>query len=260
MSWTKKVKHPSKLLEVGQEIECQVLEVDARAKRISLGLKQLEPDPWMLFTDKYHPGDKIAGKVRSLTDYGVFVGIEEGVDGMVHKSDLSWSVRVNNPSDLYHKGDDVEAIILSINHDEKKVSLGIKQLWDDPWPSMLTEYPPGRVMDEAHVVSVVDYGVFVRLRDGVEGLISQQDVLEPEGTKIKVGDKVKAEVSSLDTIDRRLFLTMKNIGVEKPAAPERPQKQKQKASGVGGDEDKPAAGTIGDLIREKLGTKLGDLK
>src|SRR5829696_5793001 len=106
MSWTKKVKHPSKLLEVGQEIECQVLEVDARAKRISLGLKQLEPDPWMLFTDKYHPGDKIAGKVRSLTDYGVFVGIEEGVDGMVHKSDLSWSVRVNNPSDLYHKGDD----------------------------------------------------------------------------------------------------------------------------------------------------------
>src|SRR4051812_33485781 len=236
MSWTKKVKHPSKLLEVGQEIECQVLEVDARAKRISLGLKQLEPDPWMLFTDKYHPGDKIAGKVRSLTDYGVFVGIEEGVDGMVHKSDLSWSVRVNNPSDLYHKGDDVEAIILSINHDEKKVSLGIKQLWDDPWPSMLTEYPPGRVMDEALVVSVVDYGVFVRLRDGVEGLISQQDVLEAEGSKIKVGDKVKAEVSSLDTIDRRLFLTMKNIGVEKPAAPERPQKQKQKASSTGGDE------------------------
>jgi small subunit ribosomal protein S1 len=258
MSWTKKVKHPSKLLEVGQEIECQVLEVDARAKRISLGLKQLEPDPWMLFTDKYHPGDKIAGKVRSLTDYGVFVGIEEGVDGMVHKSDLSWSVRVNNPSDLYHKGDDVEAIILSINHDEKKVSLGIKQLWDDPWPSMITEYPPGRVIDDAHVVSVVDYGVFVRLREGVEGLISQQDVLEAEGSKIKVADKVKAEVSSLDTIDRRLFLTMKNIGVEKPAPAERPQKQKQKSGGI--DDDKQAAGTIGDLIREKLGTKLGDLK
>ncbi len=183
MSWTKKVKHPSKLLEVGQEIECQVLEVDARAKRISLGLKQLEPDPWMLFTDKYHPGDKIGGKVRSLTDYGVFVGIEEGVDGMVHKSDLSWSVRVNNPSDLYHKGDDVEAIILSINHDEKKVSLGIKQLFDDPWPSMLTEYPPGRVIDESLVLSTVEYGVFVRLRDGVEGLVSTQDVLEPEGTQ-----------------------------------------------------------------------------
>ncbi|WP_437276582.1 30S ribosomal protein S1 [Sorangium sp. So ce375] len=253
MSWTKKVKHPSKLLEVGQELECQVLEVDARAKRISLGLKQLEPDPWMLFTDKYHPGDKIAGKVRSLTDYGVFVGIEEGVDGMVHKSDLSWSVRVNNPSDLYHKGDDVEAIILSINHDEKKVSLGIKQLWDDPWPSMLTEYPPGRVLDDAQVVSIVDYGVFVRLREGVEGLISQGDVQEPEEGKLKVGDKVKAEISSLDTVDRRLFLTMKNIGMERPA-PVRQQQQKRKD-----DDDKPVAGTIGDLIKEKFGAKL-DLK
>ncbi|XXX74656.1 30S ribosomal protein S1 [Sorangium sp. So ce134] len=253
MSWTKKVKHPSKLLEVGQELECQVLEVDARAKRISLGLKQLEPDPWMLFTDKYHPGDKIAGKVRSLTDYGVFVGIEEGVDGMVHKSDLSWSVRVNNPSDLYHKGDDVEAIILSINHDEKKVSLGIKQLWDDPWPTMLQEYPPGRVIDDAQVVSIVDYGVFVRLREGVEGLISQGDVQEPEDGKLKVGDKVRAEISSLDTVDRRLFLTMKNIGMERPAPVQR-QQQKRKD-----DDDKPVAGTIGDLIKEKFGGKL-DLK
>jgi small subunit ribosomal protein S1 len=263
MSWTKKVKHPSKLLEVGQEIECQVLEVDARAKRISLGLKQLEPDPWMLFTDKYHPGDKIAGKVRSLTDYGVFVGIEEGVDGMVHKSDLSWTVRVNNPSDLYHKGDDVEAIILSINHDEKKVSLGIKQLWDDPWPTLLTEYPLGRVNDDAIVVSVVDYGVFVRLREGVEGLVSQTDVVEPEGGKLKVGDKVKTEVTSVDTVDRRLFLTMKNIGVEKPAAPERAAKTKSvsgsSSTSAVADDDKPAAGTIGDLIKEKLGGKL-DLK
>jgi small subunit ribosomal protein S1 len=255
MSWTKKVKHPSKLLEVGQEIECQVLEVDARAKRISLGLKQLEPDPWMLFTDKYHPGDKIAGKVRSLTDYGVFVGIEEGVDGMVHKSDLSWSVRVNNPSDLYHKGDDVEAIILSINHDEKKVSLGIKQLWDDPWPSMLTEYPPGRVIDDAHVVSVVDYGVFVRLREGVEALVSSSDVLEPEGGKIKVADKIKVEISSIDTIDRRLFVTMKNIGAEKPVAAER-TRQPGKKQAPGAVDDAPVAGTIGDLIRQKLGAKL----
>jgi small subunit ribosomal protein S1 len=255
MSWTKKVKHPSKLLEVNQEIECQVLEVDARAKRISLGLKQLEPDPWAIFTDKYHPGDKIAGKVRSLTDYGVFVGIEEGVDGMVHKSDLSWTVRVNNPSDLYHKGDDVEAIILSINHDEKKVSLGIKQLWDDPWPSMLTEYPPSRVIDDAAVISTVDYGVFVRLREGVEGLVSTSDVVEPEGGKIKIGEKVRCEVSSVDTVDRRLFLTMKNVGAEKPSPAERAQKKKAIIS----EEDKPAAGTVGDLIREKLGGKL-DLK
>jgi small subunit ribosomal protein S1 len=244
MSWTKKVKHPSKLLEVGQEIECQVLEVDSRAKRISLGLKQLEPDPWMLFTDKYNPGDKIAGKVRSITDYGVFVGIEEGVDGMVHRSDLSWSVRVNNPSDLYKKGDDVEAIILSINHDEKKVSLGIKQLWDDPWPSMLTEFPIGRVFEDALVVSVVDYGVFVRLRDGVEGLIPKEE-LDEAASKVKAGETVKCEVTSQDTVDRRLFLTAKNIGAERPAQPQRKYTEESKA-----------AGTLGDLIKEKLGGKL----
>ncbi len=265
MSWTKKVKHPSKLLEVGQEIECQVLEVDARAKRISLGLKQLEPDPWMLFTDKYHPGDKIAGKVRSLTDYGVFVGIEEGVDGMVHKSDLSWTVRVNNPSDLYHKGDDVEAIILSINHDEKKVSLGIKQLWDDPWPTMLSEFAPGRVIDESLTLSLVDYGVFVRLREGVEALVQTADVLEPEGTKIKVGDLIKVEISSVDTIERRLFATMKNIGAEKPAPAEKKQRTKAPSASTSAgtsstsssssavvEEEKSVAGTVGDLIREKL--------
>ncbi len=251
MSWTKKVKHPSKMLEVGQDLECQVLEVDARAKRISLGLKQLEPDPWMLFTDKYNPGDKIGGKVRSITDYGVFIGIEEGVDGMVHKSDLSWTAKVNNPADMFHKGDDVEAIILSINHDEKKVSLGIKQLWDDPWPSMLTEFPLGRVFDDALVLSVVDYGVFVKLRDGVEGLISSSDVQESEGAKIKPGDKVRCEVTSVDTIDRRLFLSMKNIGAERPAAA--PQRQRKEDDGT------KAPGTLGDLIKEKLAGKL-DLK
>ncbi len=261
MSWTKKVKHPSKILEVGQEIECQVLEVDARAKRISLGLKQLEPDPWMLFTDKYHPGDKIAGKVRSLTDYGVFVGIEEGVDGMVHKSDLSWSVRVNNPSDLFKKGDEVEAIILSINHDEKKVSLGIKQLWDDPWPSMITEFPMGRVYEDADLVSVVDYGVFVRLREGVEGFIAQQDLVEAEGTKLKAGDKIKCEVTSVDTIDRRLFLSMRNVGAERAEAPVR-TKQRKSGGGGGGavEEERAMPGTLGGLIKEKLGAKLGDLK
>jgi small subunit ribosomal protein S1 len=166
-------------------------------------------------------------------------------------------VRVNNPSDLYHKGDDVEAIILSINHDEKKVSLGIKQLWDDPWPSMLTEYPPGRVIDDAHVVSVVEYGVFVRLREGVEALVSSSDVNEPEGGKIKVADKIKVEISSIDTIDRRLFVTMKNIGAEKPVAAERTrQPGKKQAPGAAAD-DAPVAGTIGDLIRQKLGAKIG---
>ncbi|WP_394839751.1 30S ribosomal protein S1 [Pendulispora rubella] len=260
MSWTKKVKHPSKLLEIGQALDCQVLEVDAKAKRISLGLKQLEPDPWTLFTEKYHPGDKIGGKVRSLTDYGVFIGIEEGVDGMVHKSDLSWTAKVNNPADLYHKGDDVEAIILSINHDEKKVSLGIKQLFDDPWPTIFTEFPPGRQVD-AKVISIVDYGIFVRVRDGVEGHVPQNEVVEPkdeagETKALKVGDAVQAEIANIDTQDRRLSLSMR-IGEGVAAANKSNEKRASVAPKKSGSSEETKGGTIGELIKAKLGAQLG---
>jgi small subunit ribosomal protein S1 len=259
MSWTKKVKHPSKLLEVGQEIDCQVLEVDAKAKRISLGLKQLEPDPWTLFTEKYSPGDKIGGKVRSITDYGVFIGIEEGVDGMVHKSDLSWTAKVNNPADLHHKGDDVEAIILSINHDEKKVSLGIKQLFDDPWPNIFNEFPPGKLV-ETKVVSIVDYGVFVRIRDGVEGHLPSNELVEKkneagEVVAFEIGDPISAEIANIDSQDRRLTLSMR-IG-EAGAAPkvQKSQSVAPKGKSAGGD-DGGKATSIGELIKQKLGEKL----
>jgi len=258
MSWTKKVKHPSKLLEVGQALDCQVLEVDAKSKRISLGLKQLEPDPWSMFTEKYSPGDKVAGKVRSITDYGVFVGIEEGVDGMVHKSDLSWTAKVNNPADLHHKGDDVEAIILSINHDEKKVSLGIKQLFDDPWPTIFSEFPPGKVVD-TKVVSIVDYGVFVRIRDGVEGHIPSNELVERkndagEVQPFAIGDEIRAEIANVDSQDRRLTLSMR-IG-EAAVAP-KPEKRASTSpkSKAGGDESVKAT-SIGELIKQKLGEKL----
>jgi small subunit ribosomal protein S1 len=274
MSWTKKVKHPSKFLEVAQELECQVLEVDAKSKRISLGLKQLEPDPWSIFTEKYKPGDKIGGKVRSLTDYGVFIGIEEGVDGMVHKSDISWTVKVNNPSDIYKKGDDVEAIILLINHDEKKVSLGVKQLFDDPWPTIFVDYPPGKHV-HGKVISIADYGVFVRLKDGVEALVAQSDMVEPkddqgEPRPFAVGEELDAEISNIDSQDRRLSLSMR-VGTLAPvviAQPQQPQQPQQPAPDRPRP-DKPAkvkkaaaqeassGGTIGDLIKLKLGDKLG---
>jgi len=258
MSWTKKVKHPSKLLEMGQEIDCQVLEVDAKSKRISLGLKQLEPDPWSVFAEKYNPGDKIGGKVRSLTDYGVFIGIEDGVDGMVHKSDLSWTVKVNNPGDLFHKGDDVEAIILSINHDERKVSLGVKQLWDDPWPTIFSEFPPAKVV-ETKVVSVVDYGIFVKIRDGVEGHIPQSDltdkVVDGASVPYEIGDSVTAEISNIDSQDRRLNLSMRigeGVALQAKTGEKRESKAPKKAA-----EGAASGGTIGELIKQKLGEKLG---
>jgi small subunit ribosomal protein S1 len=243
MSWTKKIKHPSKMLEIGQEVECQVLEVDSKSKRISLGLKQLEPDPWTLFTDKYKPGDKIKGKVRSLTDYGVFIGIEEGVDGMVHKTDLSWTVKINNPGDLYNKGDEVEAIILSINHDEKKVSLGVKQLWDDPWGNILERFKPGTVVEDASVLSVVDYGAFIRIAEGIEALIPSGEM---DVSNVRVGDKLKGEISNVDSLDRRITVTMRNVG-ESPAAEQLQALQREKAG---------QGATLGDLLKEKLGDKL----
>ncbi|RYZ68524.1 MAG: 30S ribosomal protein S1 [Proteobacteria bacterium] len=260
MSWTKKVKHPSKLLEIGQELDCQVLEVDAKSKRISLGLKQLEPDPWSIFTEKYNPGDKIGGKVRSITDYGVFVGIEEGVDGMVHKSDLSWTAKVVNPSDMFHKGDDVEAIILSINHDEKKVSLGIKQLFDDPWPTIFNDYPPGKPV-ETTVMSVCDYGVFVRVKEGIEGLVPQNELVHEEAEhEWKVGEALKAEIANLDSTERRMTLSMR-IGEGAQAAQAQAAAQKRSSSGGSvSPKAKPSTeggNTIGDLIKMKLGAALG---
>jgi small subunit ribosomal protein S1 len=249
MSWTKKIKHPSKLLEVGQEIECQVLEVDARAKRISLGLKQLEPDPWSIFTDKYKPGDKVGGKVRSITDYGVFVGIEDGVDGMVHKTDLSWTTKVNHPQDMHQKGDDVEAIILSINHDEKKVSLGIKQIWDDPWGDMLSRFLPGTVVEEVAVISVAEYGAFVRVVEGVEALIPNNDI--PTEMKLRRGDLVKGEIANVDSMDRRLTMSLKEVG-SSPAAEQLTTLKKESAAASKGS-------TLGDLLKEKFGDKLSTL-
>jgi small subunit ribosomal protein S1 len=263
MSWTKKVKHPSKVLEMGKEVECQVLEVDSKSKRISLGLKQLEPDPWSVFTERYHPGDKIGGKVRSLTDYGVFIGIEEGVDGMVHKSDLSWTAKVNNPGDMFHKGDDVEAIILSINHDEKKVSLGVKQLYDDPWPTIFNELPAGKRV-KAKVISTVDYGAFVRIREGIEALIPQNDLNEIPGEDdaprpVRIGDEIEAEVSNIDSQDRRLTLSMHMGDVSREAAPPKQEKRESSRSApkkVAEDAVVAKGGTIGELIKQKLGEKL----
>ncbi len=256
MTWAKP-KHPSKLLEVGQEVECVVLDLDAQNKRISLGLKQLEPDPWTVFTQKYNPGDIIQGRVRSITDYGVFVGIEDGVDGMVHKSDLSWTQRINNPSDIYRKGDEVEAIILSINHDDRKVSLGIKQLYEDPWVFVPERYPEGTVI-EVRSTGADEYGIHVELERGVEGVIPRGEIsadLSQEPTEIvKTGDIVKAQVIRLDDDERTITLSLRAAegqDVNQVARPEEAQKRvapRKVGPSLGG-----AQATLGDALKDKLG-------
>ena len=260
MTWAKP-KHPSKVLEVGQEVETVVLDLDAQNKRISLGLKQLEPDPWTVFTQKYNPGDILQGRVRSITDYGVFVGIEEGVDGMVHKSDLSWTQRINNPADLYRKGDEVEAIILSINHDDRKVSLGIKQLYEDPWSFIPQRYPEGTVI-EVRAMGADEYGVHVEIERGVEGVIPRGEIsadLSQEPTEIvKTGDIVKAQVIRIDDDDRTITLSLRAAegqevsDVDRPAEgtePKRVQPRKKIGPSLGG-----APATLGDALKDKLGS------
>jgi small subunit ribosomal protein S1 len=232
-----------------------VLDVDSKAKRISLGLKQLEPDPWTLFTQKYNPGDKVEGLVRSLTDYGVFVGIEDGVDGMVHKSDISWTQRVNHPSELFQKDDKVEAIILNINHDEKKVSLGIKQLYDDPWERIPRDYPPGRTLDVT-VMKVTDFGAFVEIEKGIEGLIHVSELrderVDDPRTVVAEGQTVKAEIISVDPHERRIGLSMKSAAS---------RAEYSEAMGyLAAQAPTPRrSGTLGDLIQSKLGDKVADL-
>jgi small subunit ribosomal protein S1 len=256
MTWAKP-KHPSKVLEVGQEVECVVLDLDAQNKRISLGLKQLEPDPWTVFTQKYNPGDIIQGRVRSITDYGVFVGIEDGVDGMVHKSDVSWTQRINNPADLYRKGDEVEAIILSINHDDRKVSLGIKQLYEDPWSFVPQRYPEGTVI-EVRSTGADEYGIHVEIERGVEGVIPRGEIsadLSQEPTEIvKTGHIVKAQVIRLDDDDRTITLSLRAAegqDVNQVARPEEAQKRvapRKIGPSLGG-----AQATLGDALKDKLG-------
>jgi small subunit ribosomal protein S1 len=182
---------------------------------------------------------------------------------MVHKSDISWTAKVNNPSDLYKKGDDVEAIILSINHDEKKVSLGVKQLWDDPWPTIFTEFPPGKPV-KCKVLSIVDYGVFVHVRDGVEGLIPQNDLVLPKDETgkekaLRVGEELESEIANIDTQERRLTLSMRRGGettsVTAEAKPSpRASKAPKKTAAA-----EATGGTIGELIKQKLGAKLAGI-
>jgi small subunit ribosomal protein S1 len=242
------VKHPSQVVQVGQGVDVVVLELDRDTRRISLGLKQLEPDPWSLFTERFKPGERIRGVVRSIADYGVFVEIQEGVDGMVHKSDISWTQRVNHPSEVFRKGQEVEAIILNVNYDEKKVSLGIKQLHEDPWMRIPHDYPPGRIL-AVKVIKVMDFGAFVELEAGIEGLIHVSEMrterVEDPRSVVKEGDTVKAEVITVDPTERRIGLSMKTVsGREETEGAEEYMASERAAH-------RPA--TLGDLIRAKLG-------
>ncbi|MGO8944499.1 MAG: 30S ribosomal protein S1 [Syntrophobacteraceae bacterium] len=214
MSWTKKIRHPSKILSVGDEVEAVVLSINPENKRISLGMKQLESNPWDVIAQKYPVGTTIAGKIKNITDFGIFIGIDEGIDGLVHISDISWTKRVKHPSEVFRKNQEVQAIVLNIDKDNERFSLGIKQLESDPWESIPQRYPMGSVVS-GPITNVTDFGLFVELEEGIEGLvhvseISKDKIKSPVG-QFKPGDTISAKVINISSKDRKIGLSVKKI-------------------------------------------------
>jgi small subunit ribosomal protein S1 len=213
MSWSHDLKHPSKLVSVGNFVDAVVLNVDKKGRKISLGMKQIEHNPWEMVEKKYTVGTKIEGKVKSMTDFGVFVGLEEGIDGLIHISDISWTRRINHPSELFKKGQSIEAVVLKIDREKERISLGYKQLTPDPWEQEIGErYKVGQQV-QGKVARVTDFGVFVELEDGVEGLIHVSEMeLEPSAKMedlFKVGDEVTSKITRVDTAERKIALSVR---------------------------------------------------
>src|SRR5213592_1655573 len=214
MSWTRRVRHPSKLVNVGDEVEVIVLDVNRGAKRISLGMKQVEPDPWATIEQRYKPGARTLGRVRNLTDFGAFIELEPGVDGLLHISDMSWTRNVGHPSEILKKGQDIETQILNIDRDNKRISLGLKQIQPDPWSTVAQRYPMGsRVTGK--VVRLTDFGAFVELEPGVDGLLhisqmAHRPIATP-GEVVNVGDELTLLVIRVDPHERRIGLSLKEL-------------------------------------------------
>lgn len=214
MSWTQRVKHPSKVVSVDDTVNVVVLDIDTENRRISLGMKQLEENPWVALKEKYAPGTVIEGQIKSITDFGVFIGIEEGIDGLVHVSDFSWTKRINHPSEVFKKGDTIKAVVLAVDMENERFSLGIKQLEKDPWSEAVDKFSVGS-QHEVKVTKIADFGVFVELLPEIEGLIHISELSMERVEKIedvvKPGDSLRAEVISLDREARKIGLSAKLV-------------------------------------------------
>ena len=251
MSWTRKIRHPSKVVSVGDEVEAVVLDIKPESRRISLGMKQVVPNPWDVISEKYPIGTTIEGKLKNITDFGLFIGIDEGIDGLVHISDISWTKRIKHPSELYKKGDVVQAIVLDIEKDNERFSLGIKQLQDDPWQTVDERYQVGKEITGT-VTNLTDFGIFVELEEGIEGLvhiseISKEKIKSPM-EKFKVGDVITARVMNINTEERRIGLSIKRLEIE----------DEQSLLSEYVNNIRPATSTFGEILRENLQEKLNE--
>jgi small subunit ribosomal protein S1 len=243
MTWDRRLKNPHKLVNKGDWIDLIVLNIDQERKRISLGMKQLLPDPWDELESQYPPGSVLKGKVKNLTDFGLFVGIGNGVDGLIHMSEISWSRRKKVISDMYKKGTFVEALVLNIDKVQKKFSLSLKRLKDDPWRGLSDRYDVGTVID-GFVTSITDFGAFVEIEEGIEGLIhlSEMDDLQGKtlGEVYKIDDPVKVVILNIDEKDKRIGLSVKALKKTENKPAEEPVAQEEGAFSTLGDILQPA--------------------
>ncbi len=246
MSWTSRIAHPSKVVSVGDEVDVMVLAVDPANRRISLGLKQVTPNPWEMLRATHPVGASIRGKVTSLTDFGAFVNVADGIDGLIHVSDLHWTRKVRHPSEVLNKGDEVEAVVLGIDVENERLSLGLKQAAPDPWSDMERRMPPGTRV-KGKVTNVTDFGVFVEIEAGVEGMIhvsqlSRERIDNPR-EQVQPGTEIDAEVMQVDARERRIALSVKSLLDTQDKAEVRQYMSKS------GDSSRT---TLGDLLHKEL--------
>ena len=252
MSWTRKVRHPSKVVSVGEEVDAIVLDIKPDSRRISLGMKQVKPNPWDIIAEKYPVGTTIEGKIKNITDFGLFIGIDEGIDGLVHISDISWTKRIKHPSEVYKKGDVVQAIVLDIEKDNERFSLGIKQLQQDPWKTVAERYEVGKEITGT-ITNLTDFGIFIELEEGIEGLvhvseISKEKIKTPVGM-YNIGDVITARVMNINSDERRIGLSIKRLEME----------DEQSILSEYVNSMKPATSTFGEILRENLQEKFNEV-
>jgi small subunit ribosomal protein S1 len=249
MSWSRKVRHPSKLVNIGDMVEAVVLSINPESKRISLGMKQMAPNPWDMIAEKYPIGTTIEGRIKNLTDFGLFIGIDEGIDGLVHISDISWTKRLKHPGELYKKGDEVRAIVLNVDRENERFSLGIKQLETDPWEDIPNSYRLGSKV-KGIITNITEFGLFVELEEGVEGLVHISEIPEEQVKNIneiyKVKSPLEAKVASVSRRERKIGLSLKRMEEGADAYNEYVNSSQS------------ATSSLGDLLKEELAQKSGD--
>ncbi|MGE0482023.1 MAG: 30S ribosomal protein S1 [Phycisphaerae bacterium] len=249
MSWTRRINHPSELIKVGDAVEVVVLEVNKDKQEISLGMKQTEVNPWTMVAQKYPPGTVVEGTVRNLTNYGAFVEIEEGIDGLLHVSDMSWTKKVSHPSEMVKKGDKLRCVVLTVDQEKMRVALGLKQMVEDPWIRAVPErYVPGMVI-RGKVTKITNFGVFVELEEELEGLLHVSELadhkVENPQDEVKIGEEIDVKILRVDTVERKIGLSRKRAKwAEDTTAPEamtdeagRPKREKRRRGGLGGDDE-----------------------